>query len=650
MYSDLVTFRMLLVALVFGLLILPYLDRRQDRHRELVTLFAAFMGFRYLIWRLFETVLPFDGPTIEVVWVYIVYIVEVLAFVEISIFLLIMSKTNSRHKEADLYQASQTEFPSVDVFIPTYNEEIDVLEKTIIGAKNLDYPDFKVWVLDDGKREWLKGFCKAHNVNYLTREDNSHAKAGNLNNGLKHASGELFAIFDADFVPLSDYLKRTTGFFVNNPDVGLVQTPQHFYNRDPIQSNLYLDKLLPDEQRLFFDVMAPCRDRWDAAFCCGSCSITRRKAVDEIGGIPTSSITEDLLTTLSLLKAGYKTIYLNEKLSHGMSADSLEGYFVQRSRWCRGGIQCLLLPEGPLRAKGLSPLQRILFAPYSWIIQPITKLMLLIVPIVYLLIGLSPLQLTTTQELISYQFPMFFAFTISMWWLARKRYIPIISTASNIFSMFRIFPVVVSSLIKPFGKPFMVTPKGSGAKVGVDWYIIVSSLILILLTITGVFINQVPELCIIEYTDFFPYALFWSTFNIIFLFMCILLAVDTPRKRKEERFRVNEITKFEGFTVVVSDVSVGGCRVIHSQKRRIIETGEMSEISIPGISEPFQVEVKNSSDHSVMLKFVDTPIPLREQLITKLFTGHYDNSIYETGNWSGIFWKLWNRAFGKEIT
>ncbi|OOZ36705.1 hypothetical protein BOW52_10615 [Solemya elarraichensis gill symbiont] len=176
-----------------------------------------------------------------------------------------------------------------------------------------------VWVLDDGKREWLKEFCKEHNVNYLTREDNSHAKAGNLNDGLKHASGELFAIFDADFVPLSDYLKRTTGFFVNNPDVGLVQTPQHFYNRDPIQSNLYLDKLLPDEQRLFFDVMAPCRDRWNAAFCCGSCSITRRKAVDEIGGIPTSSITEDLLTTLSLLKAGYKTIYLNEKLSPSVS-------------------------------------------------------------------------------------------------------------------------------------------------------------------------------------------------------------------------------------------------------------------------------------------------------------------------------------------
>ncbi len=649
MFFDIIIFRSFLVIGIFWLLIALWLDPSRDRHRTIVVVFTLLFGFRYLIWRLFATVIPFNGTFTEELWVVIVYLSEVLAFSEILIFLLIMSRVNERHLEADFYQNDILRYPSVDVFIPTYNEGLDVLEKTIIGAQHLDYPDFKVWVLDDGKRQWLKEFCEKNHVGYLIRPDNLHAKAGNLNNGLKHTSAELFAIFDADFVPARNFLKRTVGFFTHNDDIGLVQTPQHFYNRDPIQTNLYLDKLLPDEQRLFFDAMAPCRDRWNAAFCCGSCSIIRRTAIDKIGGIPTSSITEDLLTTLCLLTVKYRTVYLNEKLSHGLSADSLKGYFIQRGRWCRGGIQCFFVPEGPLRAKGLSLLQRVLFAPYSWLIQPLTRFMMLLIPIVYLWTGFSPLHITSTEELISYQFSMFLAFLLAIYWLAKNKYVPIISTAINVFGMFRLLPVVISSLIKPFGVPFRVTPKGSGSSSGVDWYVLYASGTVALLTLIGLIINIVPEHRIIPYMDFFPYVLFWSCLNIVILCLCCLICFDAPRKRKEERFSINEKSILAGYPVTIQDMSLSGCKVTHSEKHRIIEHGCEYQFRIPDITEPVTVLVKNSNNESIVLLFEKVSEQQHQEMIAKLFTGRYDNEIHETGFFSKIVMTLFHRAFGKEL-
>ncbi|MFA6716414.1 MAG: cellulose synthase catalytic subunit, partial [Victivallaceae bacterium] len=581
MSFDLQSFQILLLVAVFWLLVVPGLSKTRNSHRATVTIFTTVIGLNYLSWRYFKTVVPFEGSSLNEVWVNTVFTVEILAFIEVCIFLLIMSKYSSRSSEADEYMRKARNFPSVDVFIPTYNEEIDVLEKTIYGAKHLDYPNFKVWVLDDGNREWLKKFCEEVGVNHITRSEHEHAKAGNLNNGLAVTSGELFAIFDADFIPARNFLRRTVGFFTFNKDIGIVQTPQHFFNKDPIQSNLYLEKVWPDEQRLFFSTMAPCRDGWDAAFCCGSCSIIRREAVEKAGGIPTSSITEDLLTTLCLLKIGYRTVYLNEKLSQGMAANSVAGYFIQRGRWCRGGIQCFFVPEGPLRAQGLTVLQRILFTPYGWIMQPITRMVLLLTPLLYLWFELLPLHFTTTVDLLYHQFPMFLAFALSMQWLAKRRYIPIVSTSVGVFTMFRLLPVVISSLIKPFGEPFRVTPKGAAAA-RIDWGILITTSLLFAATVAGIVINLVPEHQVITKIQFFPYALFWSSINIVMLLICMLICFDAPRKRAEERFIVNEASVFNGQKVIIEDISVSGCKVRHSSGKRIVEWGTVIKLKVPG--------------------------------------------------------------------
>ena len=191
-------------------------------------------------------------------------------------------------------------------------------------------------MLDDGRRAWLKSYCDEKGVGYLTRPNNSHAKAGNINHAVPLTDGDYIAIFDADFIPQRQFLMRTMGFFEDSK-IGIVQVPHAFYNNDPLQTNLALQKSLPDDQRFFFEAIMPSRDAWDAAFCCGSNAVIRRKALNEVGAaLPTGSITEDMLLTLAMLRKGYITRYLCESLAYGLAPESLSAFFVQRQRWARG--------------------------------------------------------------------------------------------------------------------------------------------------------------------------------------------------------------------------------------------------------------------------------------------------------------------------
>src|SRR5262249_25052050 len=286
----------------------------------------------YLHWRLIATILPATGTWYEIGWLWVCFAIELLAITEQFILYLMFLRTADRHAEADRHEARmralpEDQLPSVDVFIPTYNEPIEVLEKTITGALCLDYPNVKIWVLDDGRRQWLKAFSEAKGVGYLNRPDNAHAKAGNINHALTQTNGEFVAIFDADFVPQRNFLMRTIGFF-SEAEIGIVQIPHAFYNHDPMQTNLALRKTVPDAQRYFFDATMPSRDAWNAAFCCGSNSVTRRTALRAIGdAVPTEAITEDILTSIALLRKGYLTRYLCERLAFGLAPETVEAFF-----------------------------------------------------------------------------------------------------------------------------------------------------------------------------------------------------------------------------------------------------------------------------------------------------------------------------------
>ena len=265
---------------------------------------------------------------------------------------------------------------------------------------------------------------------YLTRPNNEHAKAGNINHALSKTDAELFAVLDADFAPRRDFLMRTVGFFAD-PKIAIVQTPHHFHNSDIYQMNLGMGEQWPDEQRLFFDIVQPSRDAWDCAFCCGSASVQRRSALMGIGGVPTDSVTEDILSTLVLLRKGYVTRFLNEPLAFGLSSESVAAMFVQRQRWCRGGLQLLFLRDGVL-GPGLTWIQRLLFFPTDWLVQTPVRLFAVLVPIIFLWTGLAPLEHADLPDLINYQIPVLVAHMGLMMWLSGGRYLPFLSTGFSL--------------------------------------------------------------------------------------------------------------------------------------------------------------------------------------------------------------------------
>lgn len=647
---DLATWAPTLAVIGLFVGLAPSLPRRADWARTLIALALGACALRYLGWRLTDTVLAFDGTPGETAWVWAVFAVELLAFVEVAVFLLIMSRGDRGPARADAAQAAlatRARYPSVDVLIPTYNEGPEVLEKSILGARAMAYPDFRVHVLDDGRRAWLADFCRAWGVGYLVRPGNAHAKAGNLNSALAATDGELVAVFDADFVPHRNFLARTVGLFAA-PDVGIVQTPQHFFNKDPVQLNLQVARALPDEQRMFFDQMAASRDAWGAAFCCGSCSVMRRAALEAIGGVPTASITEDLLTTLAMRRAGYRTVYLNEKLSQGLAAESLEAFFVQRARWARGGIQTIYLADGPL-GPGLSLLDRVLFFPWSWVVQYPVRLAALLIPVVYLWTGLEPLYLDRLGELAFFQLPALLAYFLGMRWFVGGAYVPLLSSAVGMFATFRLLPTVLASLVRPFGQPFRVTPKGALTRAGADWPTFAAIMTVAVLTAGGLAINTLPGAGRLDGEQLFPIAAAWGFVNLVMLLLGALICFDAPRRRREERFRLDAPVELRvepdgaagGRTVPgarLIDLSLTGAR-LRLPAHAALPAGSRVSLQLDALEVPLGGRLLASADGVPRVAFDALDPHDRARLIAFLFAGDLPPEAPDGDGRSG--WALW---------
>ncbi len=254
-------------AIVLGLklLILPHLDSKRWLWRSLVLGGTTLLAWRYMYWRFTETLAPL-GWTWDALFSWSFAVLEGLTVVSSTMAFLILTRLKERTGEVEENRGwwAPGAPPRVDLFIATYNEDLEVLERTIIGAKATTYPSARIFVLDDGRRSWLREACARHGVGYLVRPDNAHAKAGNINHALiergKAPDRPAFvAVLDADFVPHTDFIERALALF-HDPKVGLVQTPQHFFNPDPIQHNLGITDAYPDEQRHFFDNVEPARD------------------------------------------------------------------------------------------------------------------------------------------------------------------------------------------------------------------------------------------------------------------------------------------------------------------------------------------------------------------------------------------------------
>ena len=256
----------------------------------------------------------------------------------------------------------------VDVFITTYNEEVDLLRTTVRAAVGMRYPH-RTFVLDDGRRPAVRAMAEEVGALYMTRSDNAHAKAGNWNNAFASTDADFIATFDADHVPRPEFLERTLGFF-RDPKVALVQAPQQYHNLDSVQHKVsWRQRRMYGEQDAFFQLVMPGKDNWNAAFFCGTGAVLRRTALEPLGGIMTQTITEDLHTSVELHARGWKSVYVNEVLVTGLAPSDLKTFETQRLRWAEGNMTVATFTN-PLTTKGLTFNQRVAYVAslFHWTI------------------------------------------------------------------------------------------------------------------------------------------------------------------------------------------------------------------------------------------------------------------------------------------
>ena len=346
---------------------------------------------------------------------------------------------------------------TVDVFITCYDEPLQLVRRTAIGAKAMLYPH-RTYILDDGKRDEMRAMARELGVDYIRRETNEHAKAGNLNHALTVTSGEFILQLDADHVPLPNMLHRMLGYF-SDAGVAFVQSPHDFYNTDSFTHVVNDEgRRLWEENRIFFSLVQAGKDTWGASFFCGSCGMLRRAALEEIGGFSTLTVTEDMETSIVLHGRGWRSKYHGETLAYGLAPASASQYHVQRLRWGTGSMQ-VFRKMNPLWYPGLTWKQRVqYFASCIDYLDGVLKLVFYLSPALFFFTGWLPVSVSDTEflvRLVPYMLLTFLSFELlsrgTGWLLLSER-----------FGMTRFFTYILALAGFFRRKPvkFAVTPKG----------------------------------------------------------------------------------------------------------------------------------------------------------------------------------------------
>ncbi|MEP6857524.1 MAG: glycosyltransferase [Gemmatimonadales bacterium] len=427
---------------------IPRLPRGEELFTRGFAALAWLYGLYWIIWR-WTSSLNADALIFSIVLI----VAETYGL--ISSFFLIATVWKLKYRESPPTPKGL----DVDVFITNYDEPLEVLRRTAIGARAIKYPH-RTFMLDDGNRDEVKAMAKALGIAYIRRENNENAKAGNLNHALKVTHGEFILQLDADHVPLPNILSRLLGYF-EDPGVAFVQSPQDFYNTDSFTHVVNEEgRSLWEENRIFFSLLQPGKDRWNAAFFCGSCGVLRRKAFEEIGGFSTKTITEDMETSIVLHGRGWRSVYHGETLAYGLAPSSAYQYHVQRLRWGQGSMQ-ILRKLNPLFYPGLSVRQRIAYlSSTATYLDGIQKLIFYLAPVVFFLTGWLPVNVTNA-ELVTRLVPYVLFSIISFEMLSRGTGWILISERYNM-AKFWTYIKACSGFFAKKPLKFNVTPKGTG--------------------------------------------------------------------------------------------------------------------------------------------------------------------------------------------
>ena len=444
--------------------------------RFIFLLISLYLGLRYMWWRTFETLLYTNLP--DFIGMATLYFAEVYSIVVYLLQLFVNFWPLEREHVA--MPADKSTWPTVDIFIPTYTEDEEIVRVTAMAATQIDYPKekLKIYILDDGgtlarrndvakadaawaRRLRLKGIASQLGINYLTRETNHSAKAGNVNHALTQSSGDLILFLDCDHVPTANILQETVGPFVADDKLFLVQTPHFFCNAAPTERSIGGDGPVPDESEMFYRLIHPGLDFWNASYFCGSAALMCRKHLEEIGGISGTSITEDAETALELHRRGYRSRYVTKPLVCGLAAGTYSDYILQHTRWAQGSVQIMML-HNPLLVKGLTIAQRLCYlnACLFWFFG-IARIIYFISPAAFLVFGLS-IYHAAAPQIVAYSLPhMAATILVSGLLFGRTRRVFLSEIYESIQSVF-LMPAVLSAVRHPHKPSFKVTPKGIG--------------------------------------------------------------------------------------------------------------------------------------------------------------------------------------------
>ncbi|MEO1134144.1 MAG: glycosyltransferase family 2 protein, partial [Cyanobacteria bacterium J06639_1] len=448
------------------------------------------------------------------------------------------------------------------------NEPDFILRRTVVGCQAIEYANKTIYLLDDTRRPHIKALAEQLGCKYVTRPTNDHAKAGNLNHAIPLTTGELIVVFDADFVPTTNFLTRTVGFFQKEA-VGLVQTPQTFYNPDPIARNLGLENTLTPEEEVFYRQIQPMRDGSGSVVCSGTSFVMRRSAIESTGGFVTDSLSEDYFTGIRLAAEGYEIVYLDEKLSAGLAAENISAHATQRLRWARGTLQGLFIDANPLTIPGLTLVQRLghLEGLLHWF-SSIARVVFLLMPLAYSFLLVIPIQ-ATAAELAYYSLPFYLVQLTVFAWLNRRSRSALLS---DIYSLVLVFPLaftVIQVMLNPFSKGFKVTPKGTTSnRFTFNWQLAWPLAFLFVITALSLWRNL--GLCLsIDYLSSerwtgMGWGWIWSGYNLMMIGIALLILLDVPNPDPYEWFDLRRVARLQvgdrtwwGTTDIISEV--GAC-------------------------------------------------------------------------------------------
>ncbi len=593
------------VLAYFSLALILFLTRKEKHQflRVLVLSIGFFLTLRYWIFRTFNT-LSYTG-VFDIISMLLLYLAETYA---IAIYILgIFVNINPIKRVPPELPEDKKLLPTVDIFIPTYNEPLEIIRTTVIACKEMKYPKEKlnIFILDDGgtlekrnqpepekrakawqRYETLKKIAQEFEINYITRQKNEHAKAGNLNNALWLTSegyseerlkgsewycygnlpkkgGDLIVVLDCDHVPTTDFLDKTVGFFLKDEKLFLVQTPHFFINPSPIEKNLGTYAEAPGENEMFYSEIHRGLDFWNSSFFCGSGAVLRRKYLEEAGGFSGKTITEDAETSLTLHSRGYRSAYLKKPMLCGLSPETFDDFITQRSRWTQGMIQILML-KNPFKQKGLKWYQKLCYTNNCifWFFG-MARVIFIFAPLFYLLFTLRVYNVSI-EQILSYALPhLLGSFSISNYLYGKVRHPFFSEVFETAQSFFLLFPTI-GAILNPKAPTFKVTPKGVSLKESVVNMRVIPFYVFFLLCLVGIYAGINKWLYSPLERGAVAVCMSWTIFNLVMIIACIGALYELRQIRRYHRILTEEEAliivpgTLRSFKAKVKDISLGG--------------------------------------------------------------------------------------------